>query len=158
MYLIRFILIIFFINLISSCQKNIVVNEIKPQFENMTFDVVEKKIFFKANLPQELEKLAQQWFNQNVKVNGIEGSIIFNVLKYDEMITSTADGRRIDLTLGFVATLEKPSLSQTSTINGEVSSFSSIDGDYSLADFDIIIKNTQIDLITRLSKDLKSKI
>ena len=47
---------------------------------------------------------------------------------------------------------------QKKLIQGNVSSFGTISGDFSLNDFDTVIENTQIDLILRLSRDLQTKI
>jgi hypothetical protein len=51
-----------------------------------------------------------------------------------------------------------PSLSQTKMIEGYVSSYGTLSGNFSLAEFDTVIQNAQSDLVLRLSRDLKSKI
>ena len=53
--------------------------------------------------------------------------------------------------------LEK-SQTKKKLINGSVSSFGTLTGNFSLSEFDTVIQNTQSDLILRLSRDLKSKI
>ena len=78
--------------------------------------------------------------------------------KYFEEISSIDEGKRVDISLSFNVVLNKPSLSQTSLIEGSVSSYGTLTGNFSLSEFDTVIQNTQSDLILRLSRDLKSKI
>ena len=49
-------------------------------------------------------------------------------------------------------------MSQKKVIKGKVNSFSTLTGNFSLAEFDQLIIKTQTDLVLRLSRDLKSKI
>ena len=54
--------------------------------------------------------------------------------------------------------LTKPTLSQKKYVEGSVTSFGTLTGDFSLNDFEVVIQNTQSDLIMRLSRDLQTKI
>ena len=65
--------------------------------------------------------------------------------------------KRVDVYLSFSVLLNKPSLSQKKLIEGSVSSYGTLIGNFSLNEFDNVIQNTQTDLIMRLSKDLKLK-
>ena len=82
----------------------------------------------------------------------------FIVSDFNQEISPIDDGKRVDMSLSFKVLLNKPSLSQTKSIKGDVSSYGSLTGNFSLNEFDTLIQNTQSDLIVRLSKDLKSKI
>ena len=82
----------------------------------------------------------------------------FIVSYFKQDISSISDGKRVDVSMSFKVLLNKPSLSQTKLIEGNVSSYGTIKGDFSLNEFDTFLQNTQSDLILRLSKDLKSKI
>ena len=84
--------------------------------------------------------------------------MIFTISDYKEETSLISEGKRIDLNLSFNVLLRKPLLSQKKLIQGNVSSFGTISGDFSLNDFDTVIENTQIDLILRLSRDLQTKI
>lgn len=130
----------------------------KPAQENISFDVVEKKLVFDTDLPDTIIKSISQWFDQKIKIDGFDGDMKFIVSKYNQNISSINDGKRVDISMSFKVLLNKPSLSQTKIIDGIVSSYGELTGNYSLAEFDTVIKNTQSDLITRLSRDLKSKI
>ena len=145
--------------LVLGCQSNdSAIDTIRPEFENVSFDVVQKQIVIETELPSHVEGLVSQWFDQKVKIDGFDGEMIFTISEYLEESSSISDGKRVDISLSFNALLNKPSLSQTKKIEGYVSSFGTLTGNFSLAEFDTVIQNTQIDLISRLSRDLNSKI
>ena len=145
--------------LVAGCQKNeSFIDPIRPEFENVSFDVVQKQLIIEPKLPINVEGLVSQWFDQKVKIDGFDGDMTFTISEYLEEISSISDGKRVDISLSFDAMLNKPSLSQTRLIQGSVSSFGTLTGNFSLAEFDTLIQNTQNDLILRLSRDLKSKI
>ena len=145
--------------LIISCNSNApVINPQKAEFETMTFDVVEKNLVVQQNLPDHVQTLIAQWFEQKVLINGFDGDMTFTVTQYTQEISSVSDGKRVDVTLSFNVFLNKLSLSQTKLIEGNVSSYGILTGNFSLAEFDTTIQNTQTDLIVRLSRDLQSKI
>jgi len=145
--------------LVAGCQSNdSTIDPLRPEFENVSFDVVQKQLVIEPELPIHVEGLVSQWFDQKVKIDGFDGEMRFTILEYLEEISSISDGKRVDVSLSFNATLNKPSLSQTQMIEGSVSSYGSLTGNFSLAEFDTVIQNTQSDLVLRLSRDLKSKI
>ena len=145
--------------LVVGCQSNnSSIDPIRPEFENMSFNVVQKQLVIETELPSHVEGLASQWFDQKVKVDGFDGEMTFTILEYLQEPSSINDGKRVDISLSFNAILNKPSLSRTQMIEGSVSSYGTLTGNFSLAEFDTIIQNTQSDLILRLSRDLKSKI
>ena len=145
--------------LVAGCQANeSFIDPIRPDFESMSFDVVQKQLVIEPELPSHVEGLVSQWFDQKVKIDGFDGEIIFIISDYIEEISSISDGKRVDISLSFNVVLNKPSLSQTKKIEGYVSSYGTLSGNFSLAEFDTIIQNTQSDLVLRLSRDLKSKI
>ena len=145
--------------LVAGCQANeSFVDPIRPDFENVSFDVVQKQLIIEPELPSHVEGLVSQWFDQKVKIEGFDGEMEFIISEYLEEISSISDGKRVDISLSFNVVLTNPSLSQTQMIEGSVSSYGTLTGNFSLAEFDTVIQNTQSDLILRLSRDLKSKI
>ena len=129
-----------------------------PQLNIISFDVVEKKLQIDKEIPPDVSYMLNKWFNEKVKINGIDGKISFTITDYNEKITTISDGKRIDISLKFSALIEKPTLSKKKFIDGEVKSYGAIEGSFSMSDFDEIIRKTQIDVILRLSRDLGSKI
>ena len=52
--------------LIISCNANeILVDPLKPEFEIISFDVVQKQLVIKQELPDHIQLLISQWFDQN---------------------------------------------------------------------------------------------
>ena len=144
---------------VAGCQSNdSIIDPVRPDFESMSFDVVQKQLVIETELPGHVEGLVSQWFDQKVKVDGFDGEMVFTILEYLEETSFINDGKRVDISLSFNAILNKPTLSRTQMIEGSVSSYGTLTGNFSLAEFDTIIQNTQSDLILRLSRDLKSKI
>jgi len=145
--------------LVVGCQGNqSFIYPILPDFENVSFDVVQKQLVIKPDLPSHVEGLVSQWFDQKVKIDGFDGEMEFTISEYLEETSSISGGKRVDISLSFNAFLNKPSLSQTQMIEGSVSSYGTLTGNFSLAELDTVIQNTQSDLVLRLSRDLKSKI
>ena len=145
--------------LVAGCQSNdSIIVPLSPEFENVSLDVVQKQLIVETEFPSHMEGLVSHWFDQKVKIDGFDGEMTFTISEYLEEISSISDGKRVDISLSFNALLNKPSLSQTQMIEGSVSSYGTLTGNFSLAEFDTVIQNTQSDLILRLSRDLKSKI
>ena len=145
--------------MVAGCQANeSLIDPVRPEFENVSFDAVQKQIIIEPELPIHLEGLVSQWFDQKVKIDGFDGEMTFTISEYSEVTSSISDGKRVDISLTFNVILNKPSLSQTKKIEGYVSSYGTLSGNFSLAEFDTVIQNTQSDLVLRLSRDLKSKI
>ena len=134
------------------------INQLNQEFEFTTFDVVQKQLVIEQELPSHLENMISKWFNEKIKIDGFDGDLKFIIYDFKQEISSISDGKRVELFMSFKALLNKPSLSQTKVIEGNASSFGELTGDFSLAEFDTVIQNTQTDLILRLSRDLKSKI
>ena len=152
-----FIILVFFL-LVNCSTSNAVVEVQDVKFESMTFDAVTKSLLFEGDFPKHFKDLSNQWFDNKVKINGLEGNMLFVLKNYSEQSSKINDGRKIDITVEFEVLLEKSSLSQKKVIRGKVNSFSTLTGDFSLSEFDELIIKTQTDLVLRLSRDLKSKI
>ena len=144
--------------LVAGCQANeSFIDSTKPDFENVSFNVVQKQLMVETKLPDHVQMLISQWFDQKVKIDGFDGEMKFIISEYLEEISPIGDGKEL-IFLVFNVILIKPSLSQTKMIDGYVSSYGTLTGNFSLAEFDTVIQNTQSDLVLRLSRDLKSKI
>lgn len=134
------------------------IDTLKPEFETISFDVVQKQLSIDQELPNHVQNLLSQWFDQRVKIDGFDGNMEFIVSNFNQEISPIDDGKKVDVSLSFRVILNKPSLSQTKYIEGNISSYGILTGNFTLNEFDTVIQNTQSDLILRLSKDLKSKI
>ena len=154
----KFIFILFSFFVVGCNANESFINPLKPEFETMSFDVVQKHLIIEEELPNHIQNLLSQWFNQRVKVDGFEGDMKFIVSDFSQDISSIDDGKRVDISISFEVILNKNSKSQKKLIIGSISSYGTLTGNFSLNEFDTVIQNTQSDLIIRLSKDLKSKI
>ena len=149
---------LFFGFFIAGCNANeSFIDQLRPEFETMSFDVVQKQLVVEQELPEHVQNLLSQWFDQRVKIDGFNGDMKFVISDFIQEISSIDDGKRVDILLSFEVALNKPSQSQTKFIEGNISSYGTLTGNFNLKEFDTVIQNTQSDLIVRLSKDLKSK-
>ena len=147
---------IFFLN---SCNETaFYIDNKKNQLQEIEFDVVEKKLILDENLPLNLKNYIYFWFDNKVKIDGFNGNMTFSISDYNQEIININDGKRVNISLNFNVMLNKPLLSKKKIIKGEVKSFGELTGTFSLNDFDILIENTQFDLIERLNIELKQKI
>ena len=148
-----------FIFFIISCNANeTFISQSKNNYETVIFDVVEKKLAIESNLPSNLELKLSKWFDNHIKINGFNGDMIFTVSNFEQKESSINDGKKVEVSLSFEILISKSVDSKTKLIKGNVSSYGTLSGNFSLKDFDAIIDNTQDDLIYRLSKDLQSKL
>ncbi len=154
----KFLLLLFSFFMVGCNANETLIDPLKPELDTMYFDVVQKKLLIEQDLPDQVNILVAKWFDEKVKINGFDGDMTFTVTDYKQNITHIIDGKRVDISLSFKLRLRKPLLSKIKLIEGEVSSYGTLSGDFSLSEFDTVIQNTQSDLISRLSRDLVSKI
>tara|TARA_B100000963_G_scaffold142506_1_gene124038 strand:- start:2610 stop:3092 length:483 start_codon:yes stop_codon:yes gene_type:complete len=121
-----------------------------------SFDVVEKDLKFSEEIPTDFKNLTKLWFDEKVKVNGFEGKITIYIDEYSENISTIDDGKRIDISINFNAEISKLNNKKINKAKGNVSSFGTMVGDFSLNEFDVLISNTQSELIVILSKKLET--
>lgn len=154
----KFISTLFIFFFVGCNASDTLIDPIKPQFETISFDVVQKQLVIKQELPKHVQMLITDWFNYKVKINGFDGDMTFNISSYTQEISLIDDGKRVDVSLFFDVILNKPSQTKKKLIKGAVSSYGTLTGNFSIGEFETIITNTQTNLIQRLSRDLKSKI
>ena len=64
------------------------IDPIKPEFETMSFDVVEKKLIFEEKLPEHIQKLISNWFDEKVKINKMNATCSSKINKKRETQTN----------------------------------------------------------------------
>ena len=68
----RFILVLFGF-LVAGCQANeSFIEPVRPDFANVSFDVVQKQLIVEKELPDHVENLLSLWFDQKVKIDGFD--------------------------------------------------------------------------------------
>lgn len=130
---------------------------VSSNFNELKFDVVSKNLIFQENVNPNIISLTSNWFDRFIKLDGFDGNLDLLIYDYLEVISDIDNGKRIETSFKFTLNITKNQSSFNKVIEGKVSSFGKITGDFSLNDFDDLIINTQIELINRLASDLKSK-
>ena len=132
--------------------------KIKSSINDVTFDVVQKKLLINTDTPKEVDYLIKNWFENHLFVNGFEGEAIINITSYNQILTNINDGKKIEINLEMSILLNKDNGLNIKKYTFNLNEFSTINGDFSLNDVDIMINNTQINLVNRFSSNLNSKI
>ncbi len=120
------------------------------------FDVVQKDIIIENKFPNDLNKIINTWFDNKIKVNGFDGSLILTLSNYIENITIIEKGKKIDLSLDFYLEINKRSLSKKDTFSGVLRANSKITGNFTLNEFDELLLSSQYKLISILGDKLSS--
>ena len=122
----------------------------EAHFENVYFDTVEKNIENLDLLSSEMSILFSKWYQNNIKVNGIDGRLIIKILNYDEKILKNDDSKRLDIKLKISINISKNNNLQKKEYLYEINEFGKIQGNFSLNEFDDLKENTRKNVIIRL--------
>ena len=122
--------------------------------KSISFDAVEKKLEFGENVPNNLIKIAETWFNKKVKVNGYNGKVTIIIDDYINQISDINECKRVDNSLNFEIKINKSDLLTKKNIIGNIKTYGTLTGSFTLNELDLLIYNTQVDLIVLLSEEL----
>lgn len=125
--------------------------------KTLYFDVVEKELFLDNTFNSDISVSIKTIFDNKIKVNGFEGIIKISLFEFKEVITTTDKSKRVDLSIKF----NKEIISQKyqkkrNQYYGEVNSYGTIDGRFSINDFEKMTEEVQWELIKRLFNELNS--
>lgn len=148
--------LIFLCLFIFSCSNSESVIKQSYNLDKVFFDVVEKEIVYEGEIPDYLKSITQKWFDNDVKIDGIEGTMEMKLLNYKENISNISDGKKIELFMNFEVLIQKNNNSSKQIIKGDVSTYSTITGTFALEEIDNLIANSQVELIRLLIKKLNS--
>ena len=127
----------------------------ESHFKNVFFDAVEKKLSNIEILDSKISDLFIKWYDNNVKVNGIEGKLLINIISYNENISNIDDGKRLDIQLKIsIKILKNNNNFQKKEYLYEINEFGKIQGNFSLNEFDELKDNIRKNVILRLSKKI----
>ena len=142
------------------CQSSI--GDIKPlesNYENVSFNVVEKELIINSSISSQMDSLILNWFNDKVKVNGFQGKVLFEISDYQEEISNIDNGKKVDIKLQLDIRIDsKDQFSKQESYIIQLSEFGTITGSFSLSDIDTMKENLQKNIISNLSKKINSKI
>lgn len=155
----KLFLIIFFILFLQSCAEREFTISKKNQLElnDLSFNAVEKEIYYSNELPSSLKNLINNWFEKKIKLNGYDGTLVIEIKNFKENATSTQNKKTYNLSLEYELTLKQNNNTESFLLNGKINSFGNIDGLFSLDEFDVLKNNVQLDLFERLVENIKSK-
>lgn len=148
--------LIFLSFFIFSCSNSDSIVKQSYNFDQVFFDVVEKKIVYEGEIPDYLKSITKNWFDNDVKVDGIDGTMEMKLLNYKENISNISDGKKIELFMNFEVFIQKNNNSTKQSIKGDVSTYSTITGSFALKEIDTLISNSQVELIRLLIEKLNS--
>ena len=127
-------------------------------FENIKFNAVSKDLKF-TNKQESLEveitkKLLNDWFNNNIKIDGFEGNLSINVtsIEIDKIKKDEYYRFEINLNIEFSETNETLSKRKTYKINSI--EYGEIEGSFSIKDTENLNKN----IISNCIKSINQKI
>lgn len=148
--------LIFLSFFIFSCSNSDSVVKQSYNFDQVFFDVVEKKIIYEGEIPDYLKSITKNWFDNDVKLDGIDGTMEMKLLNYKENISNISDGKKIELFMNFEVFIQKNNNSTKQSIKGDVITYSTITGSFALEEIDTLISNSQVELIHLLIEKLNS--
>lgn len=148
--------LIFLSFFIFSCSNSDSVVKQSYNFDQVFFDVVEKKIIYEGEIPDYLKSITKNWFDNDVKLDGIDGTMEMKLLNYKENISNISDGKKIELSMNFEVFIQKNNNSTKQSIKGDVITYSTITGNFALEEIDTLISNSQVELIRLLIEKLNS--
>lgn len=152
-YLITLIFFVF------SCSNNDqVVSKKNLSSVNISFDVVSKSIeFYQIELDsynQIAYDLINEWYNNKIKTNGLEGSLKIIVTKLDTISEKKDDHFKITTNIAMTFHVDKINLNSKKTFDIEVVKFSEISGEFSILDQENLSSNTVNEAIIDINKEL----
>ena len=127
----------------------------ETHFKNVYFDTVQKNIVSLDLLSHEMNVLFSKWYQNNIKVNGIDGKLIIKILSYNEDILNIEGGKRLDIKLKISIEILKNNNLQKKEYLYEIEEFGKIQGNFSLNEFDEIKENTRKNVILRISNKIQ---
>ena len=125
--------------------------------KNVFFDAVEKKLSNLEILDPNMSILFSKWYDNNIKVNGIDGKLLIDIISYNENILNIDDGKRLDIQLKIsMKILKNNDNFEKKEYFYEINEFGKIQGNFSLNEFDELKDSIRKNVILRLSKKIQN--
>ena len=87
---------IIFIIMIIGCNAKDRFCHVPKLLMNINLMLCKIQLVIEPKLPENIQHLVSKWFNQKVKIDGFEGSMIFTITDYTE-ISSIVDGKKVNI-------------------------------------------------------------
>ena len=129
----------------------------ESHYKNVFFDAVEKKLSNLEILDPNMSTLFSKWYDNNIKVNGIDGKLLIDIISYSENILNIDDGKRLDIQLKIsMKILKNNDNFEKKEYFYEINEFGKIQGNFSLNEFDELKDSIRKNVILRLSKKIQN--
>ena len=158
----RYIIIalIFFVTSCKTTEQLIKPNNDK--IDIISFDAVTKSLEFKDYEQNQLNSIGKQliyeWYNQQIKTNGFDGSLKVIVTNLDTDVEKKDDYFRVTANISIEFNLDNNTLSSKRSLNVSASEFSEISGKFSILDQENLSANTLKATLKKITIELNNLI
>ena len=129
-------------------------------FENIKFNTVSKNLNFSnsqiGNDVDYTKKLITNWFNKNIKTDGLEGDLNVNVNSIDIKKIREENFYRFEIKLNIEFTERNKILNKIKTYNVNSIEYGDINGSFSISDIENLNKNTILNCLKNINKKIMS--
>lgn len=159
--MVNYLTILFFIFFIG-CEINSeqIIKSESINFENIKFNTVSKNLNFSnsqnGNDIDYTKKLITNWFNNNIKTNGLEGDLNVNVNSIDIKKIREEDFYRFEIKLNMEFTERNKILNKIKTYKVNSIEYGDIKGNFSISDIENLNKNTILKCLKNINKKIAS--
>ena len=157
--MVNYLTILFFIFFIG-CETNSeqLIKSESVNFENIKFNAVSKSLNFSnsqiGNDVDYTKKLITNWFNKNIKTDGLEGDLNVNVSSIEIKKIREENFYRFEIKLNIEFTERNKILNKIKTYTVNSIEFGDIKGSFSISDIENLNKN----IILKCLKNINQKI
>ena len=146
---------------ISSCNtSDQLVKLNKDQINNISFDAVTKTLEFNNYEQSQLNNIGKQliydWYNNQIKTDGLEGSLKVIITNLETKTEKREDYFKITANISMHFKLESNTLSSKKSFNVSASEFSEISGQFSILDQENLSANTLKAVLNKITIELNS--
>ena len=159
--MVNYLTILFFIFFIG-CEINSeqLIKSESINFENIKFNTVSKNLNFSnsqnGNDIDYTKKLITNWFNNNIKTNGLEGDLNVNVSSIEIKKIREENFYRFEIKLNIEFTERNKILNKIKTYTVNSIEYGDIKGSFSISDIENLNKNTILKCLKNINKKIAS--
>ena len=159
--MVNYLTILFFIFFIG-CEINSeqLIKSESVNFENIKFNAVSKSLNFSnsqiGNDVDYTKKLITNWFNKNIKTDGLEGDLNVNVSSIEIKKIREENFYRFEIKLNIEFTERNKILNKIKTYTVNSIEYGDIKGSFSISDIENLNKNTILKCLKNISRKIIS--
>lgn len=139
---------------ISSCNSEQIKFDSNSNKNFLYFDAVEKQISIDNSFPNRLNKKLTNFFEKNIKTNGIDGIANFKFKNFIKEEVLFNNGKKIIINFNLTIEIVNNSNLKKKNLNYDLKEYGQIEGSFSLNDFENLVNNVEDNIILRLIDNL----